>query len=111
MLDALQEEYTRVAWAKGLGAGAVVGRHALRNALPPVLTFIGAAGGRLLGGIVVVETVFAVPGMGSALANAVAQRDYPTIQAIVLLMAFLFLCLNLAVDTLHAWVDPRIRRA
>ncbi len=109
MLDALQEEYVRVAWAKGLAARAVVGRHALRNAMLPILAFVGAAGGRVLGGLVVVETVFAVPGLGSALAHAVAQRDYPTLQAIVLVMALLFLCLNLAVDAVHAWLDPRIR--
>ena len=111
MLDTLQEEYVRVAWAKGLGACAVVGRHALRNALLPILAFVGVAGGRLLGGIVVVETVFAIPGLGSALTHAVAHRDYPTLQAIMLVMALLFLCLNVAVDMVHAWLDPRIRLA
>jgi peptide/nickel transport system permease protein len=109
MLDAFQEEYVRVAWAKGLAVGAVVGRHVLRNAALPMLAVVGAAGGRVLGGIVVVETVFAVPGMGSALAHAVAQRDYPTLQAIMLVMAFLFLSLNVAIDAVHAWLDPRIR--
>lgn len=111
MLDTLQEEYVRVAWAKGLGAGAVVGRHALWNALLPILAFVGVAGGRLLGGIVVVETVFAIPGLGSALTHAVAHRDYPTLQAIVLAMALLFLCLNVVVDMVQAWLDPRIRLA
>lgn len=111
MLDVLQEEYVRVGWAKGLGPRAVLGRHVLRNALLPLLAFVGVAGGRMLGGIVAVETVFAIPGMGSALIHAVAQRDYPTLQAIVLVMALLFLCLSVAIDTVHAWLDPRIRLA
>jgi peptide/nickel transport system permease protein len=111
MLDVLEEEYVRVAWAKGLDAYAVLGRHALRNALLPLLAFVGVVGGRVLGGTVVVETVFATPGVGSALVQAVAQRDYPTFQAIILVMALLFLCLNVAVDVAHAWLDPRIRIA
>ncbi|HSF01879.1 MAG TPA: ABC transporter permease subunit, partial [Solirubrobacterales bacterium] len=81
------------------------------NSLLPVVTFLGWWGGRLLGGIVIVEIIFAVPGMGSALAQAVSQRDYPTVQALVFVMALVFLLINLLVDLLYAWLDPRIRYA
>jgi peptide/nickel transport system permease protein len=75
------------------------------------VTFLGWWGGRLLGGIVIVEIIFAVPGMGSALAQAVSQRDYPTVQAMVFVMALVFLTLNLAIDLVYSWLDPRIRYA
>ena len=77
----------------------------------PVVTFIGWWGGRLLGGVVIMEIIFAVPGMGTALVQAVSYRDYPTVQAIVFVMALIFLSLNLFVDLLYAWLDPRIRLA
>jgi peptide/nickel transport system permease protein len=89
----------------------VIYRHALRNSLLPVVTFIGWWGGRLLGGVVIMEIIFAVPGMGTALVQAVSYRDYPTVQAIVFVMALVFLSLNLLVDLLYAWLDPRIRLA
>ena len=76
-----------------------------------VVTFIGWWGGRLLGGIVIVEIIFSVPGMGSSLAHAVSQRDYPTVQAFVFVMALVFLTINLLVDLLYAWLDPRIKYA
>jgi peptide/nickel transport system permease protein len=76
-----------------------------------VVTFIGWWGGRLLGGVVIMEIIFAVPGMGTALVQAVSFRDYPTVQAIVFVMALIFLMLNLMVDLLYAWLDPRIRLA
>jgi peptide/nickel transport system permease protein len=109
MLEVIRQDYVRTARAKGLGHYAVVYRHALRNSLLPVVTFIGWWGGRLLGGIVIMEIIFAVPGMGTALVQAVNHRDYPTVQAIVFVMALIFLSLNLLVDVLYGWLDPRIR--
>jgi len=111
LLEVIRHDYVRTARAKGLGEGAVVYRHALSNSLLPVVTFVGWWGGRLLGGIVITEIIFSVPGMGSALASAVSQRDYPTVQALVFMMAVVFLTLNLVVDLLYAWLDPRIRYA
>jgi peptide/nickel transport system permease protein len=111
MLGAIHEEYARTARAKGLGPWCVVYRHALRNSLLPVITFVGSWGGRLLGGVVVMETIFVIPGMGTALVQAASTRDYPTIQAIVLVMAATSLSLSLALDVLYAWLDPRIRYA
>ncbi len=109
MLEVIRQDYVRTARAKGLAERAVVYRHALRNSLLPVVTFIGWWGGRLLGGLVIMEIIFVVPGMGSALIQAVSQRDYPTVQAMIFLMALVFLIVNLAVDLLYAWLDPRIR--
>lgn len=109
LLEVIRHDYVRTARAKGLGEQVVVYRHALANSLLPVVTFIGWWGGRLLGGIVITEIIFSVPGMGSALASAVSQRDYPTVQAIVFVMAVVFLVVNLVVDLLYAWLDPRIR--
>src|SRR2546422_2655524 len=109
MLEVIRQDYVRTARAKGLAERTVVYRHALRNSLLPVVTFVGWWGGRLLGGLVIVEIIFSVPGMGSALAQAVSQRDYPTVQAMVFVMALVFLTLNLLVDLLYAWLDPRIK--
>ena len=111
MLDVIREDYVRTARSKGLRENTVVYHHALRNALLPVVTFIGWWGGRLLGGIVIMEIIFGVPGMGTSLIDAVNHRDYPTVQAIVLLLALVFLSLNLIVDLLYAVLDPRIRYA
>ena len=111
LLEVIRQDYVRTARAKGLAERAVVYRHALANSLLPVVTFLGWWGGRLLGGIVIVEIIFSVPGMGSALAQAVSQRDYPTVQALVFVMAVVFLVVNLLVDLLYAWLDPRIRYA
>jgi peptide/nickel transport system permease protein len=111
LLDVIRQDYVRTARAKGLGERRVMYRHALGNSLLPVVTFVGWWGGRLLGGIVIVEIIFSVPGMGSALASAVSQRDYPTVQAMVFMMALVFLTINLVVDLLYAWLDPRIRYA
>jgi peptide/nickel transport system permease protein len=111
MLEVVRHDYVRTARAKGLAERAVVYRHALRNSLLPVITFIGWWGGRLLGGLVIMEVIFVVPGMGTALVQAVSQRDYPTVQAIVFLMALVFLIVNLVVDLLYAWLDPRIHYA
>lgn len=109
MLDVIREDYVRTARAKGLAERFVVYRHALRNVLIPLVTFVSWWGGRLLGGIVIMETIFAIPGLGTGLISGVNHRDYPTVQAIVFMMAFVFLTLNLVVDLLYGWLDPRIR--
>jgi peptide/nickel transport system permease protein len=109
MLDVIREDYVRTAHAKGVPERTVVYRHALRNVLIPLVTFVSWWGGRLLGGIIIMETIFSVPGMGTGLISGVNNRDYPTVQAIVFTMAMVFLTLNLAVDLLYGWLDPRIR--
>jgi peptide/nickel transport system permease protein len=111
MLEVIRQDFVRTARAKGLGERMVMYRHALSNSLLPVVTFIGWWGGRLLGGVVIMEIIFAVPGMGLALVQAVSYRDYPTVQAIIFVMALIFLTVNLAVDLLYGWLDPRIRFA
>ena len=111
MLEVIRQDYIRTARAKGLGNHSVVYHHALRNSLLPVVTFLGWWGGRLLGGIVIMEIIFAIPGMGTALVQAVNYRDYPTVQALVFVMSLIFLGLNLIVDLLYGWLDPRIRYA
>ena len=111
MLEVIREDYVRTARAKGLAERAVVYRHALRNSLLPVVTFVGWWGGRLLGGLVIMEIIFVVPGMGTALVQAVSQRDYPTVQAMVFVMALVFLLVNLLVDLVYVWLDPRIHYA
>jgi peptide/nickel transport system permease protein/oligopeptide transport system permease protein len=109
MLDVLAQDYVRTARAKGASERIVVYRHALKNALIPVVTIVGLQFGTLLGGSVVVETVFAWPGMGRLLVDAILTRDYPVIQAAVLLFATTFALINLGVDLLYAALDPRIR--
>jgi len=108
LLEVLHQDYVRTAWAKGLGARAVILHHALKNALIPVITVIGLQFGSLLGGAILTETVFAWPGMGRLLVGAIVARDYPVVQGAVLLFAALFTLVNLAVDVLYAYVDPRI---
>jgi len=108
MLEVIREDYVRTARAKGIPERFVIYKHALRNVLIPLITFVSWSGGRLLGGIVVMELIFAVPGMGTGLIDAVHHRDYPTVQAIVFMMAMVFLTLNLVVDLLYGWLDPRI---
>lgn len=108
MLEVIREDYVRTARAKGIPEHVVIYKHALRNVLIPLITFISWSGGRLLGGIVVMELIFAVPGMGTGLIEAVHHRDYPTVQAIVFMMGMVFLTMNLVVDLLYGWLDPRI---
>jgi peptide/nickel transport system permease protein len=108
VLEVLQADYVRTARAKGLRERAVVLKHVLRNALLPVITVIGFYAGYLLGGTVVIEEVFAIPGMGRLTLNAIAQRDYPLIQGIVLTVAVLFVSINLLVDLMYALLNPRI---
>lgn len=108
MLDVLHQDFVRTARSKGLGERLVVCRHALRNALIPTLTIIGLQFGALLGGSIVVEIVFAWPGIGRLVVDAVKLRDYPVVQASVMYMALIFAAMNLLVDLLYAVVDPRI---
>jgi peptide/nickel transport system permease protein len=105
----LVEDFVRTARAKGLGPGAVVLRHALRNAAITIATTAGLSLSLAFTGAFVTETIFAVPGMGRATVTAILQRDYPTIQAVVMLYTFLFLGLNLLMDCLYAVLDPRVR--
>ena len=109
MLEVLNQDYVRTARAKGLPDRVVVNRHALRNALVPVVTIMGLQFGALLGGSVVTETVFALPGMGLLIIQAIGNRDYPVVQAGVFLIAIAFVGVNLVVDLLYAALDPRIR--
>jgi len=108
MLEVLGQDYVRTARAKGLAESAVVVRHALKNASIPVVTIVGIELGFLLGGTVVVEVVFAWPGVGFLVVDAINNQDYPIVQAAVALLAFMFVGVNLAVDLLYAWLDPRI---
>ncbi len=110
MLDVLGREYVRTARAKGLHEGRVTFHHALRNALIPVVTVAGVQLGYIIGGIVVVEDVFTLPGVGRLLLDAIFQRDYPVVQGVILLLAAAFMTLNLVVDLLYAMLDPRLRR-
>jgi len=109
LLETLREDYVRTARAKGAGEIRVILLHALRNALLPVVTMIGLQFGFLLGGSIVIESVFSWPGMGKLLIDAVNMRDYPIIQAEMLLFSFEFLLINLLVDLLYAKLDPQIR--
>lgn len=109
MLDVLGSEYIRTAAAKGLAGHLVVLKHALRNALIPVVTVLGLQLGTLVGGAVITEYVFALPGVGRLVVDAVFARDYPLVQGVVLLIAAGFIVSNLAVDLLYGWIDPRIR--
>jgi peptide/nickel transport system permease protein len=109
MLDVLHQDYIRTARSKGLAERAVIGRHALRNALLPVVTVIGLQAGFLLSGAVLTETIFAWPGMGRWVVAAVRANDTPVVQAGVLTFAIVFVVTNLLVDVSYAWLDPRIR--
>jgi peptide/nickel transport system permease protein len=111
MLEALRQEYVRTARAKGLVERVVVSRHALRNALIPVVTVIGLQFGALFGGAILTETTFAWPGIGRLLIGAITARDYPVIQGVVLLFALLFQAVNVAVDLFYGYIDPRIKFA
>jgi ABC-type dipeptide/oligopeptide/nickel transport system permease component len=109
MLDVLRQDYIRTAHAKGLAPAQVIRRHALKNAFLPVLTVFGNSFGYLLTGSFVVETVFGIPGIGYESIHSILARDYPVIQSVALLVAAVFLGVNLAVDVLYAAVDPRVR--
>ena len=111
MLDILGEDYVRTARAKGLAERLIVLRHALRNILIPLVTIIGLQFGALLGGAVITETVFAWPGVGRLVVTAITARDYPLVQAATLLVSFYFVAINLLLDVLYVYIDPRIRYA
>jgi peptide/nickel transport system permease protein len=109
MLEVMRNDYVRTAWSKGLRERAVVWRHALKNAMIPVLTIIGLQVGGLIGGSVLIESVFALNGMGNYLLTSVIARDLLVVQSLVLIFAFVFVMINLVVDISYAWLDPRIR--
>ncbi len=109
VLEVLREDYIRTAWAKGLRERVVVIRHALKNAMLPVITLVGTEFAFLIGGLVVTETVFTLNGVGRFVVDAVAHRDYPVVQALVFLIALCFVVVNLLIDLTYAWLDPRIR--
>lgn len=109
MLEVLRQDYIRTAWAKGLRERIVVLRHAMKNALLPVITITGIQVAYLIGGTVIMESVFVLPGIGKHLVDSIRVRDYPVVQTIVVLFALVVSVANLLVDVVYAWVDPRIR--
>jgi peptide/nickel transport system permease protein len=109
LLEVLRQDYVRTAWAKGLREGVVVLKHSLRNAIIPVVTVLGIQIAQVLGGTVIIETIFGLPGLSRFLFDAISQRDYPVIQGINLIVVSLIVLINLAVDTVYALLDPRIR--
>lgn len=109
MLEVLGQDYVRTARAKGVPAWKVVGKHAFANALIPVITVTGVIVGVLLGGAIVIEQVFSLPGVGRLIIGAVLRRDYPVIQGGLLLLAFIYVVVNILVDLAYAWADPRVR--
>src|SRR6185295_3338068 len=109
MLEVLGQDYIRTARAKGLVERLVIARHGLRNALIPIVTVVGVQAGYLLGGAVLTEAVFAWPGVGTLMVQGILARDFPLVQGCVLVIAVSFVLVNLAVDLLFAWIDPRIR--
>jgi len=109
MLEVLQQDYIRTARAKGLGQRSILFVHALKNASVPIVTVIGIGIALLIGGAVVTESVFAIPGLGRLTVDAILRRDYPLIQGLVLLFSFIYVLVNLAIDILYTLLDPRIR--
>jgi peptide/nickel transport system permease protein len=109
MLEALGQDFVRTARAKGVAEAGVLLRHGLKNALIPIVTVVGVQAGYLLGGAVLTETVFAWPGVGTLMVQGILARDFPLVQGCVLVVALTFAVINLAVDLLYAWLDPRIR--
>jgi len=109
LLEVLRQDYVRTAWAKGLRERAVLTRHAMRNAMAPVVTIIGLLIGVLFGGNVVLESMFSVPGAGQFIVISLEQSDFPVVQGVVLIVAVALVTTNLVVDLAYAWIDPRIR--
>ncbi len=109
MLEVIKQDFMRTAQAKGLAMISMIFKHALQNAMIPVITLIGLQFGFLLAGAVVIETVFALPGLGSFSIEAITKRDLPTVQGLVLFMAFLFIITNMMVDLVYSLIDPRIK--
>ncbi len=111
MLEVLREDYVRTARAKGLNDWVVIGRHGLKNAFLPILTVSGWRFSNLLGGIVIIETIFNLPGIGNLLITSLNSRDFPSIQALILVPALAVMTVNLVIDLLYGWLDPRVRYA
>lgn len=109
MLEVLRQDYVRTAWAKGLRERVIVFRHALKNAMIPVLTVVGILLGSIVSGNVILETLYGIPGIGFFVVNAIIQFDYPVVQGVVLVVAVVLVFVNLLVDVAYAWLDPRIR--
>lgn len=111
MLEVLRQDYIRTARAKGLMEKLVVFKHAFKNGLIPVITVVGMTLGQLLGGAVITETVFSLPGIGQLVITAIKNRDYPMVQGVIMFIAMTYVCANLLVDILYGWLDPRIKYA
>jgi peptide/nickel transport system permease protein len=111
MLEVLSQDYVRTARAKGVTERAMLARHALKNAFIPIVTVMGIQLGRLLGGAVIVEQIFGMPGVGTALVSAIGERDYPMVQGTVLMMGLLFIFVQLFIDLCYGVLDPRIHYA
>jgi len=108
MLEALSQDYIQAAYARGIHSWRVITRHALKNAILPIVTLFGMSFGNLLGGAVIVETVFAWPGVGKLVVDSIFERDFPIIQGFVLFMGLIYILTNLLVDITYTWIDPRI---
>lgn len=111
MMEILREDYMRTARSKGLTERMVLARHGLKNAFLPILTISGWQFGRLFGGTIIIETIFLVPGMGRILIESIGHRDYVMIQAVVVIIGLSIVTINLMIDLLYGWLDPRIRFA
>jgi peptide/nickel transport system permease protein len=109
MLEVMRQDYIRTAWSKGLKERTIIARHAVRNAFIPVVTLIGLQVPIVVGGAVIVETIFNVPGIGRYLVTAIGQRDYPIIQGVNLVVATVIVLTNLLVDVSYSMLDPRVR--
>ena len=109
MLEVLRQDYIRTAWAKGLNERLVIVRHALRNALIPVITLVGLQVPLLIGGAVIIEQIFVIPGMGLLMLEAVQQRDYPVVTGVFLMVGVVVLMVNLVVDLTYGLLDPKVR--
>ena len=108
MLEVIRQDYIRTAWSKGLREWAIISRHALKNGLSPVITLAGISLSHIVGGQVLIETVFSVPGVGYTAVNGLLNLDYAVVQGIILVVAVVVVTSNLIVDILYGWLDPRI---
>ena len=109
VLDTLRQDYVRTAYAKGVKQKRVLHHHAFRNAMIPVITIIGGSVGALVGGNVILENIFNIPGIGSQIVTALGQRDYPVVEGCVLVMSIFVMIVNLIVDLCYKWIDPRVK--
>ena len=109
VLDTLRQDYVRTAYSKGIKQKTVLFRHAFRNAMIPVITIIGGSVGALVGGNMILENIFNIPGIGTQMVTALGQRDYPVVQGCVLVMTVFVMIVNLIVDLAYKWIDPRVK--